>query len=317
MTPDVAAIIPTHNRSHLLATTLRTVLWQREVSLEVIVVDDGSSDDTATAVAELRDPRLRLIRHHAPQGVSAARNRGAAEADASWLAFCDDDDLWAPDKLVRQLAAAHALNRTWAYGGAVHVSIDLRVLSAKPPPPPERLIAVLPAWNLMPGGSSNVIVRADTFQAAGGWDRSLVNLADWDLWARLAREGPPAYVVAPLVGYRIHAGNASADVGLILREARVLDGRYGARLDYGELHHYLAWVYLRAGHRRPAVAHLIRASARGQARSVARAVTSLASRRLARGLPILGPRQDAADLAWIGEADTWVARLREPDLATT
>jgi glycosyltransferase involved in cell wall biosynthesis len=317
MRPDISAVIPTHDRADLLATTLRTVLWQRDTSLEAIVVDDGSSDDVAAAVAVLRDPRVRLIRHEVPQGVSTTRNRGAAEARAPWLAFCDDDDLWAPTKLARQLEAAHAAGRTWAYGGAVHVSLDLRVLSAKRPPSPERLTTALPAWNLVPGGSSNVIVRADAFRAAGGWDPSLVNLADWDLWARLAREGPPACVAAPVVGYRIHPGNASADTGLILREARVLDGRYGAKLDYGELHHYLAWVYLRAGRRRPAVGHLVRAAARGQARSVARAVTSLASRRLARGLPILRPRQDAADLAWIGEADTWVARLREPDLATT
>jgi hypothetical protein len=72
-------------------------------------------------------------------------------------------------------------------------------------------------------------------------------LADWDLWARLAREGSPACAREPLVGYRIHPGNASANIELILREARMLDGRYGASLEYGKLHHYLAGVYLRAG----------------------------------------------------------------------
>ena len=219
MIAQVAAIIPTHDRAALLSTTLRSVLWQRDVELEAIVVDDGSSDGTSEVVARLGDPRVRLVRNETPQGVSAARNRGAAEAKARWLAFCDDDDLWAPDKLARQVADAEGSGRRWAYGGAVHVSIDLRVMSAHLPPSPDRLVARLPSWNLMPGGSSNVIVRADAFESRGGWDHGLVNLADWDLWARLAQDGLPAEVRAPLVGYRIHDGNASGDIGLILREA--------------------------------------------------------------------------------------------------
>ena len=100
-TPEVSVVVPTHNRSGLLAQTLHSVLWQRGVDLEVLVVDDGSADDTAEMVAGLADPRIRLLRHDHPQGVSAARNRGVAAASGRWLAFCDDDDLWAPDKLAR------------------------------------------------------------------------------------------------------------------------------------------------------------------------------------------------------------------------
>ena len=106
MTADVAAIVPTHDRADLLTTTLRSVLWQRGVSLEVVVVDDGSSEAMDTVVERVGDPRVRVVRNETPEGVCAARNRGAAETDARWLAFCDDDDLWAPDKLARQVAAA-------------------------------------------------------------------------------------------------------------------------------------------------------------------------------------------------------------------
>ena len=311
MTAEVAAIIPTHDRAALLPTTLRSVLWQRDVELEAIVVDDGSSDGTGEVLDRLGDPRVRLVRNETPQGVSAARNRGAARVKARWLAFCDDDDLWAPDKLARQISAAEASGRRWAYGGAVHVSLDLRVTSAQLPPSPDRLVARLPSWNLMPGGSSNVIVRADAFEASGGWDEGLVNLADWDLWARFAGAGPPADVRAPLVGYRIHGGNASGDVGLILREARLIDGRFGAKLDVGELHHYLAWVYLRRGHRRPALRHLAKAAARGQARAVARSVTGLAQRRLARVIPAVRPRLQPVHEEWLAEAESWIAPLRD------
>jgi len=310
MKPDVTAVIPTRDRRDLLALTLRAVLGQRHVDLEVIVVDDGSSDGTADLVAAFADRRLRLIRHERAAGVSTARNHGAQEARASWLAFCDDDDLWAPDKLSRQLAAAAAGGCTWSYGGAVRVDSALAIMGGTPPPSPERLTQWLPRWNLMPGGSSNVIVRADAFREAGGWNPDFVNLADWDLWARLARHGPPACVPAPLVAYRIHPGNASAHTALILREARLLDGRHGARIDYGELHHYLAWVCLRSGRRREALRHLARAAADGQVRDVAHTVAGLARRYVARRVPALRPETPTAVPSWIAEADAWVSRFR-------
>src|SRR4030095_8630203 len=114
---NVSVVVPTRNRSTLLSMTLRSVLRQQQVELEVIVIDEASTDDTAAMLATLGDPRVRVIHHDRPLGVSAARNRGAAEAHGEWLAFVDDDDLWAPDKLARQIQAAETAGRDWAYGG--------------------------------------------------------------------------------------------------------------------------------------------------------------------------------------------------------
>ena len=101
----VSVVIPTRNRTALLAMTLRSVLRQRDVTLEVIVVDEAAStDDTGARLAAIRDPRLRVIHHDAPRGLPAARNHGAEEARGEWLAFIDDDDLWAPDKIGAILA---------------------------------------------------------------------------------------------------------------------------------------------------------------------------------------------------------------------
>jgi glycosyltransferase involved in cell wall biosynthesis len=122
--PEVTVVVPTHDREALLRQTLGSILGQRGVDFEVIVVDDGSSDDTAAAVAGLGDPRVRLVRHGRPLGVAAARNRGIAEAAGAWLAFCDDDDLWAPDKLARQLQAATQTGANWVYTGEVHIDAD-------------------------------------------------------------------------------------------------------------------------------------------------------------------------------------------------
>jgi glycosyltransferase involved in cell wall biosynthesis len=262
---DVSVVVPTHNRSELLASTLRTILWQRDANLEVVVVDDGSRhpDVVAQVAADFADDRVVVVRNETPTGVSAARNLGIATARGSWIAFCDDDDLWAPDKLVLQLAAARATGREWVYTGAVKIDLQQRVIGGRPPPAPEVALARLPHVNPVPGGCSGVLASAVALQKAGGFDRRLVNLADWDMWMRLALAGPPAFVPRPLVAYRIHPHNASRDTALILAEARSLDQRYGSRVDYGALYHYMAWVHLRSGRGRSSLRYYVLAAAHG------------------------------------------------------
>jgi glycosyltransferase involved in cell wall biosynthesis len=307
--PKITAVVPTHNRRDLLQLTLRTVLGQRDVDLEVVVVDDGSTDDTGDVVASLDDSRVRLIHHDTPQGVSTARNRGIAEAGGAWLAFVDDDDLWAPDKLARQLEAARDAGRDWAYAGAVKVDAAQRLTGGRPPPEPEELMARIMRWNPMPGGCSNVIASSSLLRRAGPFDRQLVNLADWDLWIRMARAGGrPAMVPSPLVGYRQHGGNRSLDTALILREARVIEGRYGTPLDWGGIFRYLAWLCVRSGRRHEALWHFARAAVRGQAASAATDLAGLFRDRLA--VPGIGRSRPHEHRDWGTEAEAWLACLR-------
>ncbi len=223
-------------------------------------MDDGSSDATAEMVGELADPRIRLVRHGAPQGVSAARNRGITEAEGPWVAFCDDDDLWAPDKLVRQLDVARAAGRGWAYGGAVHIDGRRRVHSGAPPPPPSRVVAALPRYNSVPAGASNVLVRSDLLVRAGVFDSKMRHLPDWDLWLRLAATGPPACAPYPLVGYRIHGVNASFDTSGMLAELDLIRARHGGAASRARLYRHLAPLSLRAGRRMEALGYLARAA---------------------------------------------------------
>ena len=102
----ISVVIPTHNRSALLSRTLASALAQRGVEMRVIVVDDGSRDETAAMLARVGDPRLTILRHEQARGVSAARNAGIAAATGEWVAFLDDDDLWSPTKLAEQVSAA-------------------------------------------------------------------------------------------------------------------------------------------------------------------------------------------------------------------
>ena len=88
---------------------------------------------------DLDDPRIRLVRNESPRGESGARNRGLEETRGIWVAFLDDDDLWAPHKLARQLSALQSTRREWAYTGDVVVDGELRIVSGEPPPSPEEI----------------------------------------------------------------------------------------------------------------------------------------------------------------------------------
>src|SRR5918993_1740820 len=119
----VTVIVPTRDRVHFLSQTLRSIRLQHAVDMEVVVVDDGSPPGQVDAVvAALQDDRFRVLRNNTAQGVSAARNTGIAAARGAWVAFCDDDDLWATDKLRRQLNTAGDASPSWVYTGAVNVN---------------------------------------------------------------------------------------------------------------------------------------------------------------------------------------------------
>ena len=309
MTPEVSVVVPTRDRRELLSRTLGTVLRQRSVDLEAIVIDEGSSDGTRDTVTGLGDPRVRYFRNEVPTGVARARNRGIEEARGEWVAFVDDDDLWAPDKLVEQLVAAHRANLPWAYAGAVKIDEGERLVGGRPPPQPERVVQRLPRWNAVPGGCSGVIATRSLLRETGGFDPTLVNLADWDLWIRFVREAPPACAPRPLVGYRWHAGNASLDTELILREARVIGSRYKVPLDWGAIHHYLAHLSVRAGFPTRALRHFMWAFLRGETSS-ARDVAWLIRRRMRGAGAAEEVRAEPSIVEWRAQAQEWLAAVR-------
>ena len=261
--PDVSVVIPTHNRSELLSLTLRSALRQRDVDLEVIVVDDGSVDATLRLVDGLGDSRVRMLRHEVAQGVSAARNHGILEARGRWISFLDDDDLWSPEKLALQLQALRETGRGWAYTGMVHIAIDNRVIAGQPPPTPEEAMDSVTKINLI-GGPSSVIVEKVRLPSPH-FDGRLLHSPDWDLWIRLARNGPPACVDRPVVGYRIHPGNASLDLEGLLAETIEIERRYGGPIDRVRYLRYLGRLSLKIGWYREALRYYRRAAKTGDA----------------------------------------------------
>src|SRR4029453_8309518 len=300
--------MPTRNRSTLLSMTLRSVLRQQQVELEVIVIDEASTDDTAAMLATLGDARVRVIPHDRPLGVSAARNRGAAEAHGEWLAFVDDDDLWAPDKWARQRKAGETAGRDWAYGGSVNITDRGHVVYGRPPLSPEEMVAALPRYNAIPGGGSNVVVRRATWTLAGPFDTRLRNTEDWEMWIRLAKHGPPAWVERPLLAYRVHGANASLHIPEIRRGTKLIERLHHTTADWGHIHRWLAESYLRRGQRSAALGQFLRAAMHGQLHGVIADIGDILRRRLThRARPRSDPK--FARDPWIAIAAEWLHEL--------
>lgn len=300
--PVVSVVIPTRNRRQRLCVALRSALAQQAVALEVVVVDDGSQDDTSEMVRGLADARVRLVRNESPLGESGARNRGIAEARGGWVAFLDDDDLWAPQKLSRQLQALLRSGRDWAYCGDVMVDSDLRILNGASPPSPGEVMQSLERHNSVPAGASNVIVNSKLLSRVGWFDEALKRTADWDMWLRLARMGPPDWVCSPLVAICIHSGNMSRDMPVMFRELDVLGRRYGIRIDRARHYRWAAWTALLEGQRWQAVRYYARAVRQGDLRSLGRAAIAVIRPQFT------ATRAPTSD-TWTAEARVWVNDL--------
>jgi glycosyltransferase involved in cell wall biosynthesis len=305
---DVSIIIPTRDRSDLLSQALSSALAQEEVRLEVIVVDEGSTDTTTGLLAAIRDPRLTVLRNERPLGVAAARNAGAASARGEWLAFLDDDDVWAPRKLVSQLQSARLAGADWVYTGAVTIGDRGQIVFGRPPLPPAPTMSALRHWNAIPGGCSNVALRRTAWRQAGPFDTRLRNTEDWEMWIRLAKLGAAAWVPHPLVGYRVHETNSSLNLEQIVAGTKLIETMHDTRADWGQLHRWMAESCLRRGQRWAALRQYAAAAARGQARGVLSDLSEILSRRLGtKPAAQSAPPEDR----WIEEARTWLRPPRD------
>ena len=314
----VSVVLPTRNRAELLQRTLGTVLAQGLPALEVIVVDDASTDGTPVLLAGLRDERIRTIRHPGRRGVAAARNIGVDAAAGRWVAFLDDDDLWAPNKLSRQVDALLDSGARWVLDGAVVVDGRLRVIGAQPPPSVPNLASALLVSNVVPGGASGVVAERSLVVDAGGFDTSLALLADWDLWTRLALRAPAAALSQPLHAYQVHGGSMSARDRNGEAELRTVEEKYardrearGVALNREAFAFWLADRRQR-GHRRLAAAdgYLRSAGHTGAVSACLHAAAALVWPGSIRHVSAV--RGARVDEGWAAEAEAWLGPLRSP-----
>lgn len=255
--PKVSVIIPTYNAVDYLSETVDSVLQQTFTDWELIIVDDGSSDQTVDWITARVDPRIQLICQE-NQGVTVARNTGITKSCGEYIAFLDHDDLWHPTKLEKQVrcldeSPAVGLVHTWM------VSVDAQGKSTgriMPSDAEGHVWTKLLEKNTV--ASSSVMLRRTCLSTVGGFstDRELYTVEDWEFWIRIAAHYPFAVIKEPLLSWRQHANNGSKNWRLMKQAYRLVIEKafesvpselmYLKDRSYGHANLCLAWRVLQS-----------------------------------------------------------------------
>lgn len=211
-TPEISIIMPCFNAEAHVARGVASVLGQTFRHLELIAVDDGSTDGTAAVLAAIGDPRVRVI-SQPNRGVSAARNRGLREARGAFVAFLDADDTWRPDCLELLLAAlGKAPEAVAAYCGWQNVGLDGGRGEPYLPPDYEAEGKLEHFLRCCPWPIHGALVRRGALTGAGGFPEGLTHAEDYSLWLRVAAFRPVVRVPEVLAFYHFHGmGQASTN----------------------------------------------------------------------------------------------------------
>jgi len=259
MSKSVSVVIPTYNYGRFIAEAIRSVLEQTCMPSEIIVVDDGSTDETAAVVGAFGDTVRYIRQDHA--GVCAARNRGVSESSGELIAFLDADDLWAPTNLEKQvekfesdedIGLVHCAMRE--FDGETGETTRFYMEGTEDGVADNMLLWEGPVI-VGPGGGITVSRKA--FDHVGGFDIRMKVGEDWDFCYRVARLFKIGFVPEPLVNYRNHSAAAHHNVENMERgmsmfyekafatnDPRILKLR---RRAYGNFHRVMAASYLHSG----------------------------------------------------------------------
>lgn len=230
--PVVSVVIPMYNRASTIGESVASVLRQTYTDFEVIVVDDGSTDESVQVVESIDDPRMRLVRADRNRGAAGARNLGSVAATGTWVAFQDSDDEWLPRKLERQLAVLETSGADAVYCGM------LRLGGFAPRPGLRWRLDYVPDLSVgRVGGdilrtllnhslisTQTLVVRRTTLEQLGGFDTDTTPVEDWELAIRLARLGAIEVVDEPLVLQRFSTDSITYNVSKRLEaHLRIVD----------------------------------------------------------------------------------------------
>jgi glycosyltransferase involved in cell wall biosynthesis len=219
--PKVSVIITTYNSMAYLPKTLDSVLGQTFTDFEVLIVDDGSSDNITEWIKELKDVRIKTI-FQSNQGVSVARNNGITNAQGEYIAFLDADDLWQPTKLEKQVLCLDKHLEV----GLVHTWVSL--INEQSQPTGRNFISNIEGniWqqiiekNMI--ACCSVMVRRTCFETVGGFDSSLRSAEDWDMWIRIADCYEVAVIKEILAYYRLLANSKSKNCLLVEQSLKTI-----------------------------------------------------------------------------------------------
>ncbi len=215
--PLVSVVIPAYNAAQTLKATVQSVFEQTVQDFEIIIVDDGSKDDTVAVARSIEDSRVKVVAQ-ANGGAAAARNAGIKSAKGKYVAMLDADDLWMPHKLERQLAVFDSEKDVNAVqSGVYYVNDNLEVISVRPCFESKDVLLETLLFQNLPGLMSTLIVERAVFDKIGYLNTRLVILEDWELAIRLSRFCTFKSVEEPLALYRQFPGNRSKNLSIHIK----------------------------------------------------------------------------------------------------
>ena len=218
--PKVSVIIPAYNRAYLVSRAIQSVLNQTYKDFEVIIVDDGSTDNTEEVVKGFDDKKVRYIKHERNKGVAATRNTGIKATRSKYIAFQDSDDEWLPEKLEKQMAGFRnaSSNIGVVYTGFLRIEGDKKTYV----PSPEVTQKEGDIHNSLLRGNfvtpQAAVVKRECFEKAGMFDEGISGLEDWELWLRISKYYHFKCIDEPLIiVYSGTLGSLLANQGALAR----------------------------------------------------------------------------------------------------
>jgi len=225
-TPLVSIIIPAYNRAGFLKEAIKSVLAQTYKNIEVIVVDDGSTDNTPKLVKQFTDKRIIYLRQE-NKGASSARNKGIESARGNYIAFLDSDDIWLPQKIEKQLEIFNIsrCNPGLVYTGIQYMDYDGNLKKQKKIIRFRGDILKRLLRKNIPGVGSTMLIKKECFEKCGLFDERLPSRTDLDMVIRISEHFTVDYVPEILALERIHEGRITADIEKKIKGREILFGK--------------------------------------------------------------------------------------------
>lgn len=231
--PTVSIVIPTLNRAHLIGRAIKSVLAQTYQDIEIIVVDDGSIDETERVIQECGNERIKYIKHKKTKGPGAARNAGIEASSGYYIAFLDSDDEWMPTKIEAQIRLFKNRNKKigLVYTGVEIIDQNKKIVIEKVLCKYKGFVFDKILSTNFIVGSSTIMIKRRVLDKAGQFDEYLPSCEDWDLWIRVARYYEFDFVPDLLVKHFSHFQRISSNFDTVLLGLERFSKKYEIEID--------------------------------------------------------------------------------------
>jgi len=245
--PMVSVIIPTYNQANFIDKAIKSVLKQTYQDFEIIVIDDGSTDNTEEIIRCFKDKRVKYIKKYKKnRGISVARNIGIKVARGKYVALLDSDDEWLPEKLDKQIKILQdgSPELGAVYSNLCYIDENGKNTNKLRNPKKEGYIYEDLLGKNHVGAPSTLLIRKECFHQVGLFDDLLNAQQDWDMWIRIAKYYRFALIKIPLVKYRLHSNQLSKNLGVKIITANRILVKYANELEKRPRAHSKHYFYI-------------------------------------------------------------------------